>query len=245
MIALPISRLRGVVVSCAISALAACGSSSQSGVDAPVTGPEVGGRDFGKDVILLGPPDGVDATPGAGKPDAADASPAFEDAPQEVSADGPLAVDGPLASPDVPVARPDTGPGIDAYYFTTMDGRVMQLVDYCPPVRPLPPDAGTDNWSCPANLDQALARANTAPDGGWPYVRPQVVRCSEGPLYYTDLMGKVCFYDADTRLLFAYSVGYDTPSGCGDSDLASYTTAVYGEHVTCTFQAFVVVDAGS
>lgn len=130
----------------------------------------------------------------------------------------------------------------DAWLVTTPDGRVLQVVDYCPPIYPLPSDLGSSRFDCPASFGEAVqvARSDASP-----FFWPLLAQCAEGPYVFVQdgLGGNGCYYRQDSQQLFAFVKFTDTLVECGEG-LASFTYGVYGERVACTSILPVNFDGG-
>jgi hypothetical protein len=150
----------------------------------------------------------------------------------------------PLTPVDAPPAgSADGGPQADAQWITIVDGRRLQLVEYCPPIKPLPADLKNNSYRCTETFAEAAAIAAQSPDA---FSAPAVERCLEGALVYYPQRwsGTVCTYSADTGRLISIRYSIDTPAVCGVGDLAAYTVSVYGELVECSRTLPIAVGGG-
>jgi hypothetical protein len=131
--------------------------------------------------------------------------------------------------------------------MTLPDGRVLTLVDYCKPIKPLP----ATGRSCPATFDEAIAQAATRLDASMSWYSAKVWACSDGHSMYTPYgAGTTCHYDRATKQLLAIINGDDTPYPCEQSDTASYVYTVYGQWLTCAAGTAIpfggsAIDAGA
>jgi len=232
-----------VVLSC-IAVLAACGSSAGKKADGPPAGE-----------------DAMDAAMDMAMDVGGEHSLSPEDAPP-FAIDGPLAiVDAPTASNDGYGAVMDTPPGlmdgdpvidggrnVDANFLALPDGRLLEEVDYCLPIGPLPTEFGHYPSGCPATVDDAITDEQSPADARYPWAdAPDIYRCSEGAFAYFayNLGGIACFYGPESRQLISVVYYTDTLQPCNDLVSVSFNY-VYGQRVKCTAPTSVtVVDAGA
>ena len=246
----------GLVVLCCLSFVPACGSSKGKSRDGAVNVPDLGSAEAGS--TLADKPATTADTSGTETKDAPTAiDMGATDRPLSPADTPPTGFDGSLAVMDTPRTPIDGstdsegpgfdgGPRADARFITRNDGRLLQVVDYCLPILPLPTEFGSPPYRCPATVDDAIADERNRGDASLLRDDAHVYRCSEGWFAYFayNLGGIDCFYSPESRKLISVVSYTDTYVQCGQSDTVSMVPAISGQVVTCTGVTSTAVDGG-